>query len=98
LIPINHVAWIFYITPLLAIFCGLTKAFSMALLTRITSTDMRGQVMGINSSASALAQSIPAIIAGYAAAYYSSLPILVGAIVIIFSGVLFIVLKNSDNL
>ena len=97
LIPANHTSWIYYATPLLAVFSGLTKAFSMALLSRIAPTESRGEVMGVNSSASALSQSIPAIMAGYVAAYYSALPVLVGAIIIILAGILFIIFNHGTN-
>ena len=86
--------FIYYIPPFLAIFVALTKAFSGALLTRITPDKIRGEVMGINSSLNALAQAIPAILAGYVATYNAVLPVLVGSIATIIGGILFISMFN----
>lgn len=86
--PAQH-AWIYYIPPLLATFMALTKAFSNSLITRITATDKLGEAMGINSSASALANAIPALLAGYIASHHARLPILVGSITMILAAIIF---------
>lgn len=91
-ITFDYVYWIYIIPPFLAICVALTKAFSAALITRITPDDIRGEVMGINSSANALAQAIPAVLAGYIATYYAVLPVLAGSITAILGGLLFIIL------
>lgn len=89
----------YYLLPFLAACVALTKAFSAALITRITPHMIRGEVMGINFSVSALAQSIPAILSGYVAAYGATLPILTGGITAIMGGILFILLfKPSTSL
>jgi hypothetical protein len=53
---------------------------------------MRGEVMGINSSVGALAQAIPAILAGYLSAYNAVLPVLVGSIATLIGGILFVIM------
>jgi DHA1 family tetracycline resistance protein-like MFS transporter len=88
-IPGDKPLWIYAIPPFLAIAMALTKSFSGALLTRITRPQIRGEVMGINSSANALAQVLPAILAGYLAAEHARLPILVGSITVLAGGVVF---------
>jgi len=88
-IPGNKPLWIFFIPPFMAIFMAMTRSFSMALVTRITRPEMRGEIMGVNSSSNALAQVIPAILAGYIAANHARLPILVGSISVMLGGVLF---------
>jgi DHA1 family tetracycline resistance protein-like MFS transporter len=90
LVPKGNDIWLYYIPPFLALFSALTRAFSSALLTRVAPDAILGEVMGISSSATALAQAIPAVLAGYIATGHASLPVLVGAIVTIFGGVLFI--------
>jgi MFS family permease len=50
--------------------------------------------MGVSSSANALAQVIPSLLAGYIAAYHARLPVLVGAIVVFGAGFVFIVSYN----
>jgi len=84
-----HVTWIYYITPLLAIFMALSRAFNMALLSRVSTNSNRGEIMGINSSATALAQAIPGVLAGYIATHHITLTILVGAFTTICGGLLF---------
>lgn len=94
-IPAGYATWIYVIPPFMAIAIALTKAFSNALLTRIALPGTIGEVMGINSSANALAQVLPAILAGYLAGYYAILPVLLGGIVAISGGVLFIYKFNK---
>lgn len=96
-VPIQHPAWIYFIPPFLATFNALNMAFSPALITRVTPHNIRGEVMGINSSVNALAQAIPAILAGYIASHHARLPILVGSICILCGGLLFRVLFKPDE-
>jgi len=96
-IPTSTVSLIYYIPPFLAVFVALTKAFSAALITRITPDAIRGEVMGINSSVGALAQAIPAVLAGYVATYYAIMPVLFGSITAIIGGILFILMFNTER-
>lgn len=89
IIPINHVEWIYYLPPIMASCNALTFAFSAALITRVTPANIRGEAMGISSSANALAQAIPAILAGYMASHHPRLPILVGSLCVLCGGILF---------
>ena len=89
LIPVAHPWLIYLIPPVMATCNALTFAFSTSLVTRITPANVRGEAMGINSSANALAQAIPAILAGYIATHHARLPVLVGGILIILAGILF---------
>jgi DHA1 family tetracycline resistance protein-like MFS transporter len=88
-IPVTHVTWIYFLPPIMAVCIALTKAFSNALLTHVSPVEIRGEIMGINSSALALAQAISALLAGYIAAQHTLLPILVGGITVICGGILF---------
>ncbi len=97
LTPVTHPSLIYWLPPFLATFNALTMSFSSALITRITPAEIRGEAMGINSSASALAQSIPAILAGYVAAHHARLPVLIGGITIILGGLIFRHLFNPIN-
>ncbi len=92
LIPDQHSSWIYFIPPFMATFNALNMSFSSALITRVTPHNIRGEAMGINSSANAMAQAIPAVLAGYIASHHSRLPILVGSICILCGGLLFRVL------
>lgn len=80
---------IYCIPPFLATCNSLSMSFSTALLTRVTPANIRGEIMGINSSVNALAQAIPAVLAGYIAGHHARLPILVGGMIICLGGMLF---------
>lgn len=87
-----------FLVPVLALFMALSKAFSMSLLSQNTPSGMRGTVMGVSSSSNALAQAIPVLVAGYFAAHYSALPILLGAAIIFIGGVYFLVQNPTQSL
>ena len=97
-IPVNHPGWIYFIPPFMAVGNALTFAFSSALITKVSPHNIRGEVMGINSSANALAQAIPAILAGYIATHHARLPVMVGGIIVIAAGVLFRILFKANSL
>ncbi len=94
---IKNSSLIYCIPPLLAICMALSKAFSNSLIVRITSTNKLGEAMGINSSATALANAIPAIAAGYIISIHTRLPILVGSIFMIIAGVIFHKFFTNDS-
>lgn len=81
---------IYLITPFLAVGSALSKSFSSSLITRLAHEKKHGEAMGVNSSASALAQAIPALIAGYIAYINPELSVLIGALVVIGSWLYFI--------
>lgn len=89
LVPLHAKNYIYLITPFLALGTALVKSFSSALITRIAAENKLGEAMGINSSASALAQALPALLAGYVAYFHPELSILVGAIVALSAWVVF---------
>lgn len=89
IIPSNQPSLIYYIPPFIAIFAALCKAFGSALITKISDPDKLGEAMGINSSANALGQAIPYLLAGYVAASHARLPVLVGVILTLLAGVFF---------
>jgi DHA1 family tetracycline resistance protein-like MFS transporter len=95
-IPITHPQLIYCLPPIMATCNSLTMAFSSALITRVSPENIRGEAMGISSSANALAQAIPAILAGYIASHHARLPILVGAITLFVAGILFRYLFNQQ--
>lgn len=88
---------IYVLVPLLAIFMALSKAFSSALLAKNSPHELKGVVMGINSSSNALAQAIPAVISGYLASVYATLPILLGAGLVIIGWAIFVLQKTYKN-
>jgi DHA1 family tetracycline resistance protein-like MFS transporter len=86
-------AWwgLLFITPFFAIFNGLSMANLTSIVSRSVGPEIQGEILGINASVQALAQSIPPIISGFvAASLAASAPIAVSGIVIIGSGIVFI--------
>lgn len=89
LVPANETSWLFLVPPFMAIGNGLTMAFSSSLISRISPREVQGEALGINASVMALAQAIPAIVAGYVATIDSNMPIFVGSLAISLAGIAF---------
>lgn len=85
----GNTAQLLLVSPLIAIFNGLTMANATALVSLSAGKEMQGEVLGIEASVQALAQAIPAVIAGYIATIGINMPVIVGGSVILFGGVLF---------
>lgn len=66
-------AWtgLLFVTPVFAIFNGLTQANYMAFLSRSAEPEIQGEILGINASIGALSQSIPPVFAGLIAAQFA---------------------------
>lgn len=86
-------AWQLYaLIPLFAIFNGLIMANMTSLVSRSADKEVQGEVLGINASVQALAQAIPPILSGYIAASLSIYhPIVIGALVVFISAVVFLI-------
>lgn len=95
LLPNGYKVGIYLVPPVLAVGTALTKSFSSAVITRLSPADSLGESMGVSSSANALAQVIPALLAGYIAAYHARLPVLVGAIIVGLAGLIFLMSFSS---
>jgi len=89
LIPNGQHKWLFVIPPILALFIGLCNAFLPTIVSRVTPKEIQGESLGINTSVSALAQAIPAIIAGYVATINTSATVITASLLIGLSGLLF---------
>jgi DHA1 family tetracycline resistance protein-like MFS transporter len=76
--------------PFIAIFNGLTLANTSAIVSLSADKKIQGEVLGIEASVQALAQAIPAIIAGYTATIGINVPIIVGGSIMILGGIIFI--------
>lgn len=89
---VAHSWQIYLIAPFLALFIGLTMANSTALISKTAGKDIQGEVLGINASVQALAQSIPPILAGYlAGSVTATAPIIVAGITLLISGLVFMI-------
>jgi len=85
------------VTPLIAIFNGLTMANVGALISTSVGPEMQGEVLGIEASVQALGQAIPAIIAGYIATMGISMPVVVGGVVILFGWLVYLLFYRPSK-
>jgi MFS transporter, DHA1 family, tetracycline resistance protein len=79
-----------FIVPLFAIGNGLMQANITALISRSAGPEIQGEVLGINSSVSALAMSIPPILSGFIAASLTpEAPIFVAGTIVLLAAAFF---------
>jgi DHA1 family tetracycline resistance protein-like MFS transporter len=71
------------------VFVGLTIANATTLVSLSASRAIQGEVLGIEASVQALAQSVPAIIAGYIATMGVNMPVIVAGSVVFVGGLVF---------
>ncbi len=93
----NNTTQLLLVTPLFAIFVGQTIANSLSLISGTVGPEIQGEVLGINASVQSLAQAIPAVLSGYLAVISIRMPVLVGGIIVVMSGVLFIALYRPSK-
>ena len=88
----------FLIIPFLAIFISLSNSNITGQVSLSAGEGQQGEILGINSSVQALAQSIPPVLSGFIAASLSpGAPIAVAACTILLSGLIFIVGFNRRS-
>jgi|SRR3989344_1493074 len=81
---------LYLVTPILAVSNGLIFANLTALISKNADAGVQGEVLGINSSVTALAMMIPPVLSGYiAASIKPETPIYVASVVIFFSALVF---------
>ncbi len=90
-------AWqLLLVVPVFALSNGLTQANLMGLLSRQADASIQGEVLGINSSMQALANTIPPLVAGFLAESISpSAPMVVAIIVITLAAITFVLKKTK---
>lgn len=85
----HNTSQLLMVAPFIAIFNGMTMANLSALVSLSADKKIQGEVLGIEASVQALAQTIPAIIAGYIATLGVNMPVLVGGTIVIAGGLMF---------
>lgn len=90
-------AWMLYvITFPQAVAMGLTMANMTGLISRSADASRQGEVLGINASVQALAQSIPPVLAGFLAASTSvHYPIFIGSFLVFLAWLVFITVTRQ---
>jgi DHA1 family tetracycline resistance protein-like MFS transporter len=87
-----------FIVPFFATCIGLSQANIGSLISRSVGPNVQGEILGINASVQALAQTIPPVLSGYIAASIAySAPLAISGIVIIISGIIFILFAKGER-
>jgi MFS transporter, DHA1 family, tetracycline resistance protein len=85
-----------FVVPFFAIFNGLSQSNLTALVSRSASANVQGEILGINASVQALAQTVPPILSGFiAASIGATVPIFVSGMTVIMAGLVFITLYKA---
>ncbi len=86
---------VYLIPPFFSLCTGLTMANMSSLISSRADKTIQGQVLGINASVTALAQSVPAILSGFIAAILApTTPIIVASIFVAISWLIFLQVKK----
>lgn len=85
----NVPAWLWLIQPLVAIFEGLVFPNLTTMVSKISSAEEQGEVLGITQSLRALAESLPPIIAGFIVVINVHLPTLTSASIVALAGLMY---------
>lgn len=93
----SNTSQLLLVTPLIALFVGLTMANSSALVSLSAGPEMQGEILGIDASVQSLAQAIPAIISGYIATMGINMPVIVGGVIVMIAGVIFVAFYRPSN-
>lgn len=93
----HSTAQLLLVTPFFAMFNGLTMANLSSLVSASADKKIQGEVLGIEASVQALAQSIPAVVAGYTAALGVNVPVIVGGSVVVVGGLIFNVFYSKPK-
>ncbi len=98
LLIIPDKSWYLYITmALIAISQGITSPNVTALVSNLADDSVQGEVLGINQSVQALAQSVPPVIGGLTVAFNMNLPIILASIVVLIAWIAFINIFKVDK-
>lgn len=86
------------LTPLMPLAISLTQTNVTSLVSKSATAEIQGEILGINSSVMALAQSIPPILSGYiAASLTEEAPLVVAAVVIAVGAVMFALFYDKTH-
>ena len=90
--------WVYLIAPFFAIAVGFSQANITSLVSHTGTDEKQGEIMGIHSGIQALAQAIPPILSGFIA-FGSGIaaPIIISSLIMMISGVIFIVFYKKNK-
>lgn len=86
-----------FITPFFAITNGLSQANLTSLVSRSARAEIQGEILGVNASVQALAQTVPPVLSGFIAATIAArAPIFISGLTIILAGLVFVVFARKN--
>ncbi len=85
----RHPILLYEIIPFIAITQGFINPIAVAIVSNMTPPEEQGEVLGINQSITSLGQAIPPIIAGSIVSLHMNAPIVVAAIIMFISWLIF---------
>lgn len=92
-------SWYLYITmALVAITQGITSPNVTAMVSNLAEDSIQGEVLGINQSVQALAQTIPPIIGGLTVSFNLNTPIILASLVVMVAWLSFLFIFSKKNL
>ena len=81
---------LYVIAPFFAMSIGLTQSNMTALISRSAGAEIQGEILGINSSVMALAQTISPLISGLIAAFFEpQAPLIIASLLVFIAGIYF---------
>jgi DHA1 family tetracycline resistance protein-like MFS transporter len=91
-------AWmIWIIMPFVLIGQGVTQPNATAVISNLSGEDSQGEIMGINQSIQSLGMAVPPLIAGMLVTLHRNLPIIIGAILTLAAGVVFVLFYRGHR-
>ncbi len=93
----DHVAGLLVIGALFALTNGINMASLPSIVSRRSSSNIQGEILGINASVQSLAQTAPPIVAGFLAAEFSpSAPVYIAGAIIGLGWIIFMVFVKKE--
>lgn len=93
----NNSIWLYLIIPFVAILQGMNQPNTSAIISNLTEVGRQGEILGINQSIQAIAQSIPPIIAAFITSININLPIMFSAFVTLVAWIIFTLTNKSGR-
>ena len=88
--------FLYMIAPIFVVGIGLTQSNMTALISRSAGPEIQGEVLGMNSSVMALAQTIPPLISGAIAAFFApQAPLIIAFFLVCVAGFYFFGQKKN---
>lgn len=98
LLQIEQEVWLFILAPLIALSQGLTQPNILALISQSVNDTIQGEILGVNQSLTSLATALAPMTAGFFAAIYVGLPLVVAMILISLAWIIFMYIHPRSKI